>query len=232
MLVWHKLTVTFVLVGMMFLVPAITQKAQAWTQAHVWSILEYKNLRWNLDAGTWGSKVDEGPPHKNPCCPLTWTTVGKGLGGDEKGWVQYDVLSLHGRDEIPSVLGTVTFRWYNPTSGTNTCSVDKPPPNIAVGCTIPTHGSQVYVDYCVDYDTTSSTCKAEPYNPNTVLEKKPLHTHLAKIILPYHQSHLTVKSIQSANAVSRPKSTGGAMAATHHLPQSFAISHMTVPSHI
>jgi len=153
-----------------------------------------------------------GAPHKDSCCPLTWTTVGSGIiGGDEKGYVQYDVLSpIHGREELPSVLGTVTFRWSNPLSGTNTCSIDKPPQDIAVGCTIPPHGSEVYVDYCVDYNPTSSTCKAEPYNPGKVLEKKPLHTYPSgKMVLPHHQAHFMVKNSMIVSTPKTSSSTSG-----------------------
>ncbi len=228
-----ELTVVFVLVGMMFLVPAITEKALAITYAftdldgpHFYDTdIPFTNLRWHLDAG----KFDEVPhfPTSGPPVQggLTWTTEGTGIfGGDEKGYVQVDVSRPHLWASQPKVLGTVTFHFSNPLSGTNTCSVDTPSPEIAVGCIIPTHGSQVELHYCVLWTPPTlpppKSC-TPPTQGHTIFEKKPnsyVHTSPSgKMILPHYQSHFRINKMQiPMTGASSKVTSGGAMA--HRIP--------------
>lgn len=126
------LSVVFVLVGMMFLVPAITEKALARTEAVAYppAFSSFFNVRTHLDAG----KFIQEPPEKS-FIP-GWVTAGTGLfGGDEKGYVQYDVKDW----------GTATFYFYNPNSGSNTCNVVADP-KLQAKCSI-TQGNFAQATY-------------------------------------------------------------------------------------
>jgi hypothetical protein len=120
------LSVMFVLVGMMFLVPAMTEKALASIAATADTVTCcFSHLKYHMDSGRFII-----PPIVFPTRPdeLTWLTIGSSSpfgGGDEKGFVAADVTPLHIH---------VIFHFFNPARGTNTCSVDPPPP--VVTCTI------------------------------------------------------------------------------------------------
>src|SRR6476469_2695787 len=127
-LIRHKtkttvLTVALVLVGVMFLFPAITEKAMGETHAQVPDYGHYQNYDdpkaccySHLDAGQFGSS--EGSCSPAPSCTpsvyysyIIWTTKSTGFfGGSETGYVKAAI-----KDE--SGTGIVTFTFSNPISG-------------------------------------------------------------------------------------------------------------------
>jgi hypothetical protein len=122
------LSVMFILVGMMFLVSVITEKALASINATAFTRLCcFSHVRAHLYAGSFllgpGAPGIPGTPIKNE---LTWITLGSGLYGDEKGYVAADVGPSH----IP-----VSFHFSNPARGSNTCSGERAGP-VIVTCTI------------------------------------------------------------------------------------------------
>ena len=101
MLVFNKiqtteLTVTFVFVGMIFLVPAITQSALGATGFNVYRTnVDLTKLSYYLDAGVF----NEPPPKEVFGNVDVWfNTQGSGFYGDEKGYVQYHVLNKDKKD--------------------------------------------------------------------------------------------------------------------------------------
>jgi len=205
------LTVALVLVGMIFLIPAITEKALGRTVGCVDSKLDYSNVRSHMYNGkfneephsliTYATCWDKCSNFNVPSLHcLTWQATGTGLiSGTENGYVQFDVY------QGPIVLGTVTLHFYNPTSGANTCSVDTTSPNIVVGCTI-TQGNVASADYCVNYSPPPPPSVCKPFTisstSNTVLEKKSNSNEQTppsgKIVSqPHNQSQFTVNNKQT-----------------------------------
>jgi hypothetical protein len=120
------LSAMFVLVGMMFLVSAITEKAQATIDATAsTSSCCFSNVKAHLYAGSF--LLGPGPPG-NPFGPikneLRWITKGSGFYGDEKGYVAADAGPSH---------VSVTFHFFYPAKGRNTCGVE---PHYLGRCTI------------------------------------------------------------------------------------------------
>ena len=153
MLVFNKiqtteLTVTFVLVGMIFLVPAITQSALGATGFNVYRTnVDLTKLSYYLDAGVF----NEPPPKEVFGNVDVWfNTQGSGFYGDEKGYVQYHVLDKDKKD-----LGTVTIEFSNPAKGANTCSA-KSSQGIGTKCTI-SQAVSATVNWCVWYNSPEST---------------------------------------------------------------------------
>src|SRR4051812_25370607 len=109
------LTVALVLVGMIFLVPAITEKAQGRVEAKAYSengFATFSNAQTHLEGG----KFVQLPTPSGTS--VKWITAGTSIiGGNEQGWVQYD---------IAGGLGKITFYFINPNSGQNTCKVVAP----------------------------------------------------------------------------------------------------------
>jgi len=129
-----ELSLVFVLGGMMFLVPVITEKALALTDAAAYApaFTDFSNLRTHLDDG----KFVFGPTLSGDRKIIFWTTTGTGIfGGDETGYVQADVTGY----------GIVTFYFSNPASGRNTCSIVAPI-TLQTECTI-TQGISAYAKY-------------------------------------------------------------------------------------
>jgi hypothetical protein len=129
-----ELSLFFVLVWMMFLVPVITEKALALTDAVAYApaFTEFSNVRGHMDDG----KFVSGPTLSGDRKIIFWTTAGTGFfGGDEKGYVQADVTGY----------GIVKFDFFNPASGRNTCSVVAPI-TLQAECTI-TQGISAYAKY-------------------------------------------------------------------------------------
>ena len=122
-------TMGFVLVGMMFLIPAITEKALGYTEA---TVIDYPKYRiYDNPQACCYSHLSDGQfsvkwhnYYCNPTCSptvrdgyLIWATMEAGtLGGSEKGYIQASIKS--GSD-----TGIVTFVFSNPASGTNTCDI-------------------------------------------------------------------------------------------------------------
>jgi hypothetical protein len=113
-----ELSLVFVLVGMMFLVPVMTENALGYIGAsarisylHVFPT----TVRGHMDVGYFAS----GPTFirgSYPTDSIIWETRGHGLfGGNEKGYVQADTPT-----------GLLTFDFSNPLTGLNTCSVVAP----------------------------------------------------------------------------------------------------------
>src|SRR4029078_8420817 len=112
------LTVALVLVGMIFLIPAITEKALGRTVGCVDSKLDYSNVRSHMYNGkfneephsliTYATCWDKCSNFNVPSLHcLTWQATGTGLiSGTENGYVQFDVY------QGPIVLGTVTLHFY------------------------------------------------------------------------------------------------------------------------
>jgi hypothetical protein len=111
------LSVMFVLVGMMFLVPAMTEKALATIDATAIShVGSFSNVRGHMDNG----KFQIGYPQTFGD-HIYWKTRGSGIfgGGDERGYVTAKV----------GTFGTpVKFSFFNPALGRdrppNTCFVE------------------------------------------------------------------------------------------------------------
>jgi hypothetical protein len=113
------LSIMFVFVGMMFLVPAMTEKAQASISAHAETpICCFSGVKYHMYVGKMVI-----PPFVSPLrkTELTWFTMGNANrifgGGDERGFVAADVGPAH----VP-----IQFNFFNPAKGSNTCSVDPP----------------------------------------------------------------------------------------------------------
>ncbi|MGC1932374.1 MAG: hypothetical protein WA667_25665 [Candidatus Nitrosopolaris sp.] len=135
------LSVIFVLVGMVFLVSAITEKelASVAATAHT-PICCFSSVKYHMYAGRFIV-----PPIVYPTKPdeLIWLTIGSSSpfgGGDEKGYVAADAGPHH----FP-----VKFNFFNPARGPNTCGVE--PPHVG-RCTISqgVHaGAQFFLDSLV-----------------------------------------------------------------------------------
>ena len=117
----------FVLVGMMFLVPAITEKAMGETHAQAPDYGHYQNYddpkaccSSHLDAGQFGSSEGSCYPSCTPSVYysyIQWTTKSTGIfGGSETGYVKASIKQGSG-------TGIVTFTFSNPISGQNTCGI-------------------------------------------------------------------------------------------------------------
>jgi hypothetical protein len=88
------ISVIFVLAGIMFLVPVITEKALGRIEASI-SFSPAFGEKWLTFVS---SHLDDGKfvaePTKGPTNTALWTTTGTGIfDGDEKGYVKYDVNS-------------------------------------------------------------------------------------------------------------------------------------------
>src|SRR5215831_2716222 len=92
------LSAVFVLVGMMFLVPAITEKALAIVNARATGTCgqpkgpyehtypcEFTLVKKSLDKGKWASEPTQSGT------VVTWSTTGNPAPGDEKGSVTYKI---------------------------------------------------------------------------------------------------------------------------------------------
>jgi hypothetical protein len=112
----------FVLVGMMFLVPAITEKALAAIYATAKGVCgpegqthpcEFTLVSKTLDEGIWNSKPTESGTL------VKWSTtgsVGMKIVGNEKGSVTYNV-------GVGQQKETAVLSFENPLSGSNKCDV-------------------------------------------------------------------------------------------------------------
>jgi uncharacterized membrane protein YgcG len=121
------LSVIFVLVGMIFLVPAITGKAEAIIRATVLLHGQAAKLTWTLLAAEMiHGAFTERPTQKGD--QIAWTTHGfiiPPFGGDELGFVKYSTAA-----------GDVTFLFSNPFTGKNTCKITVENPALHGDCKI------------------------------------------------------------------------------------------------
>jgi hypothetical protein len=105
-----KLSVLFVLVSMIFLVPVLAEKAQARIDAFArthWGL--FSNVRGHMDDGSFLME----PRIRDNGKEIVWATKGDRLpSGDEKGFVSANVDRGEHR---------VIFYFNNPRSGPNTC---------------------------------------------------------------------------------------------------------------
>jgi hypothetical protein len=142
------LSVMFILVGMMFLVSAMTEKAHARIvgNVRVEDVFFCRHAHptppcfTNIQGHMYQGKFVRSP---TGLLSIHWETVGTSTifgGGTERGYVSATVLNRYGGS-----FGPVTFHFYNPAKGTNTCSVD--PPTIGK-CTI-AQGADATADYLV-----------------------------------------------------------------------------------
>ncbi len=124
------LSVIFVLVGMMFLVPAITGKAEAIIRATVLLHGQAAKLSWTLLAAEMiHGAFTERPTQKGD--QISWTTHGfiiPPFGGDEVGFVKYSTAGSTG--------GDVAFLFSNPFIGKNTCKITVENPALRGDCSI------------------------------------------------------------------------------------------------
>ena len=122
------LSVILVLVGMMFLVPAITEKALAVIHATAKGVCgpegetspcDFYQIARHLDEGKWVSE-----PTKEGTV-VTWSTEGNPQPGDEKGSVTYyvcfKVCSFGGNG--PSRVAIAVLSFENPLVGSNKCGI-------------------------------------------------------------------------------------------------------------
>ena len=114
------LSAVFVLVGMVFLVPAITEKALAVIKASATGTCgpegnthpcEFAIYNQHLYSGKWAMVPRvEGTS-------VSWETSGNPQPGDEKGWVSVNVGAN------PKVATSVRLDFDNPAEGKNTCDL-------------------------------------------------------------------------------------------------------------
>jgi hypothetical protein len=110
------LSVMFLLVGMMFLVPAITEKAHASIDATARLSTPpaisaaFTNVRGHLYAGFF-----DPPPILRSPTEIFWSTFG--LGGNERGYVVATIVGF----QPHYFSGDATFHFNNPARGPNTC---------------------------------------------------------------------------------------------------------------
>lgn len=123
----NVLSVMFILVGIVFLVPAMTEKALAAIDAFVvvdkillcgHHLVCFTNIKGHMFQG----RFLKAPTGRTG---INWITEGSGLfGGTERGYVTADTAGER---------GPVTLHFFNPAKGTNTCSVE---PTGRGSCTI------------------------------------------------------------------------------------------------
>ena len=133
------LSVTFVLVGMIFLVPAITGNAEAIIRATVLLHGHAAKLTWTLLAAEMiHGAFTERPTQKGD--QISWTTHGfiiPPFGGDEVGFVKYGTGA-----------GDVKFDFNDPFIGKNTCKITVENPGLRGDCSI-TQGNTASAFYNV-----------------------------------------------------------------------------------
>ena len=133
------LSVMFVLVGMMFLVPAMTEKALATIEAAAECVEScsgsFSNISGHMSAGMFLLPPMFRPFEKD----IIWITKGPGFYGNERGYVVANVGIFHGK---------VTFYFNNPARGDNTCEAV---PDFVARCTI-TQGVHATASYIVFRD--------------------------------------------------------------------------------
>jgi hypothetical protein len=140
-------TLIFVLVGMIILIPNITEKVLARTDAKLHNEIPgqaqgptLKLVRSTLNQGEW---VSTPSPTATRSTPATWATKGKAntiIGGNEKGAVTYGI-------DVQGIHKLVTAFFENPFSGSNHCSIRTDPPLTAT-CSI-TQGNHATATYLV-----------------------------------------------------------------------------------
>jgi hypothetical protein len=151
------LSIMFVLVGMIFLVPTITEKAEASINATV-------KLHWEAAGGAWrlvNAHMHQGQFTTSPTKrgdQIVWATKGIGIQGSENGYVKYERFGLPGEQN-----GDVTFLFSNPSSGKNTCEITTAPP-LHGDCSI-TQGNTASASYNVYYFSKSADGSGEDNNP-------------------------------------------------------------------
>ncbi len=121
----------FVLVGIMFIAPAITEKALAVIYATakgvcgVNSACEFTLVSKTLVKGKWTSEPTQSGT------VVTWETAGSPAPGDEKGSVTYKV-TYPGEEREGGQGETAVLYFKNPLIGGNECSIS----GIGGGCSI------------------------------------------------------------------------------------------------
>ena len=136
------LTGALILVGMMFLIPAITDKALGAIDNFVWDYSKFK-----VQCCTY--HLQEGQFTTNPTVQnegnIFWSTQGKPVGGLEAGYITATI-------KFEDKTASANFGWSNPTLGDNNCVVNIDPPLkgiLKLSCYIG-GGALTEAFYCID----------------------------------------------------------------------------------
>ena len=138
-------SVVFVLMVMVFVIPALSQEANAVIigQAFAPPGTFFTQVTWNMASG----KFTQLPTEILNGAAVLWRTDSTGFfGGLEQGTVFAKVARLNGQD-----VGPVSFSFSNPISGKNTCSGAPNQGPLKVTCHIPSSGSTVTATYEVSF---------------------------------------------------------------------------------
>jgi hypothetical protein len=136
------LSVIFVLVGMIFIVPATTGKAEAVIHASVLLHGQAAKLLWTLLAFGINSSAEFTKKPTKKGDQISWNTQGLGLfGATENGFVKYATGPRYEG-------GDVVFRFHSPSFGENTCTITVLNPTLHGDCRI-TQGNTASAFYNV-----------------------------------------------------------------------------------
>jgi len=151
------LTVALVLVGMMFLIPVITDKALGLTDHYVIDYGKYKGDCCTSHLENGKGKIVAPPVLvvQGPDTHIYWrTTSSTGITGPEAGYVTASI-------KFENKTAAAKFGWSNPGSGENSCvvNIDAPLKGILKPSCFIEQGSNVAAYYCINGATTLSyTC--------------------------------------------------------------------------
>jgi len=133
-----------VLVAMMFLVPAITDKAMG-TTYHI--VLDYDKFEGSCCTTHVGDgKVTQAPQVVGYYQYIQWKTAGKGISGDENGYIIATI-------KYKGHTTTADFGWSNPVVGDNSCVVNIHAPLtifLKPSCEITQGMGTEQASYCID----------------------------------------------------------------------------------
>jgi len=161
------LTGALILVGMMFLIPAITDKALGLTNNFVWDYGKYQ-LKCCTEHLKEGQFVTHPTIDKQDT--ITWSTQGKSLVGTESGYVTASI-------KFENKTATANFGWYNPPTGSihsEACEVNIDPPLTGIlkpSCFIE-QGSYPNAFYCINGALTASHHACSVSQSNTPPKSK------------------------------------------------------------
>ena len=153
-----------VLVGMMFLVPAITDKVLGTTNNHVWDYGKYQ-LKCCMEHLKDGGFLTH--PNVNNQGTIFWSTAGLNLIGPENGYVTASI-------KFNNKTGTANFGWNNPTVGANSCvvNIDSPLTGLLKPSCFIEQGSSPQVFYCINGALTAPYKACSVSHNNTPIKSK------------------------------------------------------------